>query len=82
MIEAETAYQISGMSIRLSGLFAVVGIALMYVYIGVADASVPVKLLWASALSLAVAFTFLVIWTLARDVLREKEREIRKKQSL
>ena len=82
MVEAETAYQISSMSIRLSGLFAVVGIALMYVYIGVTDASAPVKILWASALSLAVAITFLVMWTLARDALREKERESKKKQSL
>jgi hypothetical protein len=82
MVEAETAYQISSMSIRLSGLFAVVGIALMYIYIGVTDASAPVKVLWASALSLAVAITFLVIWTLAKDALREKERESKKKQSL
>lgn len=82
MVEVKTASQVSKLSIQLAAAFAVVGIGLMYLYIAATDASWPTKILWASALSLGVAFAFLVIWTIARDVIRERERETQRKQGL
>lgn len=69
----------SKLSIQLSGVFAVVGIGLMYLYIGISDAADTTKVLWASTLSLAVAFIFLVIWTISRDTIRSFEREQKRK---
>jgi membrane protein CcdC involved in cytochrome C biogenesis len=66
------------LSIWLSGAFAVISIGLLYLYIGMTDASAPQKVLWAAGLSIAVAFVFLISWSIARDVLREKERELRR----
>jgi hypothetical protein len=40
-----------------------------------------VKVLWASGLSLTMAFTFLIIWTMARDSMRVHERESRRRMS-
>ncbi|MGQ9587721.1 MAG: hypothetical protein ACUVT7_04995 [Thermoplasmata archaeon] len=79
MVEIGTVSQVSKLSIQLAAAFAVIGIGLMYLYIAVTDASEPTKILWASALSLGVALTFLVIWTIARDVMRESEREMKRK---
>lgn len=78
MVEVSTVAGISKMSIWLSGAFAVMSIGLLYLYIAVTDASMPQKVLWAAGLSIAVAFVFLISWTIARDVLREKERELRR----
>jgi len=72
MVEKETAVQVSKMSIQLAGVFAVIGVALMYLYVAIADVPETTKLLWASGLSLGVAFTFLVIWTFARDISRQR----------
>lgn len=73
MVEKETATQVSRMSIQLAAIFAIVGVALMYLYIGIADVPDTTKILWASGLSLGVAFTFLVIWMFARDFVRQRE---------
>jgi len=73
MVEKETATQVSGMSIWMAGVFAVIGVSLMYVYIAISDVPDTTKVLWASGLSLGVAFTFLIIWTLARDYVRQRE---------
>jgi hypothetical protein len=81
MVETRTVSEITSISIRLSAVFAVVGIGLMYLYIAVTDASAPTKVLWSSTLSLGVAFTFLVIWSIARDSLRQREREMKRIQS-
>lgn len=81
MVEAETAAQLSKVSIQLSAVFTVVGIALLYLAIAISDASNEIKVLWASGLSLGVAFLFLVIWTMARDAVRSHERELRRKLS-
>jgi positive regulator of sigma E activity len=75
MVEKETAVQVSGMSIQMAGVFALIGVALMYLYIGIAEVPSTVKVLWASGLSLGVAFTFLVIWTFARDFVRQREMQ-------
>ncbi|MDH3365785.1 MAG: hypothetical protein OEM29_07290 [Thermoplasmata archaeon] len=79
MIEAGTVSEISKLSIRFSAAFSVIGVGLLYLYIAVTDASTPVKVLWSAALSLGVAMIFLVVWTMARDVLRTYERETKRK---
>lgn len=79
MVEAETVSGISKMSMWLSGAFAVVSIGLLYLYIVITDASTPQKVLWAAGLSVAVAVIFLISWSIARDVVKDKEREMRRK---
>lgn len=79
MVETQTASEVSRISIQLSSVFAVIGVALLYLAIGLSDASETVKILWASGLSLTVAFTFLIIWTMARDSMRVQERESRRR---
>lgn len=74
MVEKETMSQISNMSIRMAGVFAVVGVALMYLYIAISDVPDTTKVLWASGLSLGVAVTFLIIWNLARDYVKPREQ--------
>ncbi|HJX04567.1 MAG TPA: hypothetical protein VJ489_01980 [Thermoplasmata archaeon] len=73
MVEKETAAQVSRMSIQMAGIFAVIGVALMYLYIAIADVPDTTKVLLASGLSLGVAFTFLIIWTFARDLVKPRE---------
>lgn len=79
MVEARTITEVSNISIRFSAAFAIIGIGLLYLYIAISDVSSQIKVLWASGLSIAVAAVFLVIWTIARDVLRERERELKRK---
>lgn len=79
MVEAETVSGISKMSIWLSGAFAVISIGLLYLYIIITDAPAPQKVLWAAGLSVAVAIVFLISWSIARDVAKDKEREMRRK---
>jgi len=79
MVEARTIAEVSNISIRFSATFAIIGIGLLYLYIAISDVSSQIKVLWASGLSIAVAAVFLVIWTIARDVLRERERESKRK---
>jgi hypothetical protein len=81
MVESATAVQVSKMSIQMAGVFTVLGIGLLYVYIAMADVSNGTKLLWASGLSLGMAFAFLIIWSLARDAIRQREREGQRKTS-
>ena len=80
MVEVGTVSEISKVSIRISAAFAVIGVGLLYLYIGVSDASTPVKVLWSAALSLGVAIVFLIAWTMARDALRTYEREAKRKK--
>jgi len=80
MVEARTIAEVSNISIRFSAAFAIIGIGLLYLYIAISDVTSQIKVLWASGLSIAVAAVFLVIWTIARDVLRERERELKRKQ--
>jgi len=82
MVEAGTVAEVSNISIRFSAAFAIIGIGLLYLYIAISDVSSQIKVLWASGLSIAVAAVFLVIWTIARDVLRDRERELKRKQTL
>ena len=79
MADTGTAAQLSKVAIQLSATFAVVGIGLLYLYIMISSAPDTVKVLWASGLSIAVALTFLVIWTIARDVLKENDRLTRRR---
>ncbi len=79
MVEAETAAQVSKLSMQMSILFGIIGVGLLYLAIGISDASNEVKIIWASGLSLTVAFMFLVIWTMARDSILSRERELRRK---
>ncbi len=60
-------------------VFAVIGVALLYLAIAISDASETVKIIWASGLSLTMAFTFLIIWSMARDSMRVREREARRR---
>jgi len=78
MVEVGTVAGLSKLSIWLSGIFAVLSIGLMYLYIAMVDASGPQKVLWAAGLSIVVAFVFLVSWSIARDIVRAKERELRR----
>jgi hypothetical protein len=81
MVEVQTANEVSRLSIQLSAVFSVVGVALLYAAIIISDASETMKIIWASGLSLTVAFVFLLIWTLARDAMRAMEREQKRKIS-
>jgi hypothetical protein len=81
MADTGTAAQLSKVAIQLSAAFAVVGIGLLYVYIMISSAPETMKVLWASGLSIAVALTFLVIWTIARDVMKENDRLTRRRTS-
>jgi hypothetical protein len=80
MVEIGTVSELSKVSIRISAAFAIVGVGLLYIYIGVTDASNPVKVLWSAALSLGVAVVFLIAWTMARDALKTYEREAKRKK--
>jgi len=73
MVEKETLSEVSKMSIQMAGIFTVVGVGLMYLYILISEVPDTTKVLWASALSLGVAFTFLFMWVFARDSLRQRE---------
>ncbi len=79
MVEVGTVSEISKMAVKLSAAFTVIGIGLLYLYIAVTDASMPTKVLWSATLSLGVAMIFVLIWTLARDVLRDYERTLKRK---
>lgn len=79
MTDTGTAAEISKIAIQLSAAFAVVGIGLLYIYILISTAPETTKVLWASGLSIAVALTFLVIWTIARDVMKESDRLSRRR---
>jgi len=80
MVEMETAVQVSKLSIQLSAAFAVIGVGLLYLAIAISDAPLETKILWASALSMGVALAFAIVWTMARDSLRARELEIRRKK--
>jgi len=73
MVEPEAMSQLSKMSIQMGGVFAVIGIGLLYLYIAISDVSSTTKVLWASGLSLGVAVVFMSIWAIARDAARQRE---------
>ncbi len=79
MVEVGTAAEVSRLSMQMSVLFAVIGVGLLYLAIAISDASNEVKVIWASGLSLTVAFVFLVIWSTVRDSMQSRERELRRK---
>lgn len=81
MVEVQTADEVSRLSIQLSAAFSIVGVALLYAAIVISDVSATTKIIWASGLSLTVAFVFLLIWTMARDTARAIERERQRKSS-
>lgn len=81
MVESGTAAQVAKMSIQLTGVFTVAGTALLYLYIAISGASNQTKVLWASGLTLCLAFIFLIVWTLARDWTNPREREPLRKSS-
>jgi membrane protein CcdC involved in cytochrome C biogenesis len=76
-----TAAQVSKMSMMFSAAFAVIGIGLLYLAIMISDASDETKVIWASGLSLAVAFVFLLVWSMAKDSIKTYERELKRKIS-
>ncbi len=78
MVEIGTVSEIAKISIRLSAAFAIMGVGLTYLYIILTDASNPMKVLWSAALSLGVAVAFLIMWTMSRDIIRDRERELRR----
>jgi Ca2+/Na+ antiporter len=80
MVDSGTASQVAKMSIQLTGAFTIVGTALLYLYIAISEASNQTKVLWASGLTLCLAFIFLIVWTLARDW-SKRDREPQKKVS-
>ena len=45
MVEIGTVAELSKVSIRMSAAFAVIGVGLLYLYIGVSDATTPIKVL-------------------------------------
>jgi hypothetical protein len=81
MVDSGLAAQASKMSIQLAGVFTVLGTALLYLYIAISDASNQTKVLWASVLSLVLAVIFLIVWTLAKDIGKQREREPQRKVS-
>lgn len=81
MVEEAAVESVTKLSLRLSAAFAVFGVGLVYLFIGIADVSIETKILWAAALSLGVALGFLLIWTMAMDMIRDQEREQRRKSA-
>lgn len=79
MIESSNVAQMSRLSIQLSVIFAVIGVGLLYLYIAISSVPDTTKILWASGLSIGVAFTFLVVWTIARDIMKESDRFTKRK---
>ena len=79
MVEVGTVSEISTMAVRLSAAFSVIGVGLLYLYIAVTDVSMPTKVLWSATLSLGVAMIFVAIWTIARDVVRNYERDLKRR---
>ncbi|MBU1915329.1 MAG: hypothetical protein KJ563_09075, partial [Candidatus Thermoplasmatota archaeon] len=59
----------------------VIGIGLLYLAIVISDASNEMKVIWASGLSLTVAFVFLLVWSMAKDSIKTYERELKRKIS-
>lgn len=74
MVDSGIAAQASKMSIQLTGAFTVLGTGLLYLYIAISDVDNQTKVLWASVLSLVLAVIFLIIWSLAKDLAKPKER--------
>lgn len=81
MVETQTARQISRVSILFASAFAVMGIGLLYLYIVISSVPETVKVLWASGLSIVVAFLFAIVWTMARDSEKQADREARRRQA-
>jgi len=81
MVEMETASQVCKLSIQMSAAFAVIGVALLYLAIAISDASLEMKVIWASALSMGIAVAFGVVWTMARDSIKAVELESRRKRT-
>jgi hypothetical protein len=75
MVESGTVAEVSRMSIMFAAVFTVVGIGLLYLYIAIADVSNETKILLASGLSLGVAVTALIIWTLSKDFGKSREAQ-------
>ncbi len=80
MVETQTARTISKAAIVLASSFAVLGVGLLYLYIVISTASDGTKVLWASGLSIVVAFLLALVWTMARDSERQAEREAKRRQ--
>ena len=74
MADSGVSAQIAKMSIQLTGVFTLIGTGLLYVFIAISEVSNQTKVLWASGLTLSLAFIFLVVWTLARDWTKPRER--------
>ncbi len=75
MVDSGISAQVAKMSIQLVGAFTLVGTALLYLFIAISEVSNQTKVLWASGLTLSLAFIFLIVWTLARDWAKPRERE-------
>jgi hypothetical protein len=73
MVESGTVAEVSKVSILLTTVFTVVGIGLLYLYIAISEVTNVTKVLWASGLSLGIAFSCLIIWTLTRDFVKQRE---------
>ena len=80
MAQTETTGSVSKLSIVLMAAFAVLGVGLLYLYIVTSSASDGTKILWASGLSIVVAFLFAIVWAMAKDVEKQEERESRRRQ--
>lgn len=80
MVEVETATQVCRLSIQISAAFAVIGVGLLYLAIAISSTSLEMKILWASGLSMGVAAAFAIVWTMARDSIRAREIELRRKR--
>lgn len=81
MVEVETATHVCRISIQLSAAFAVIGVGLLYLAIAISGAPLEMKIIWASALSMAVALAFAIVWTMARDAIRTRELDLRRKRT-
>jgi len=73
MAKGEVATQVSSLSIRLSAVFTVLGIGMLYLYIAVSAVPETVKILWAGGLSIVLAVIFLIVWTLSVDLIRQRD---------
>ncbi len=81
MANSGASAQVAKMSIQLVAVFTLIGTALLYLYIAISEESSQTKVLWASGLTLTLAFIFLVVWTLARDWAKPGAREPKMKVS-
>jgi hypothetical protein len=62
------------------GVTAILGVALIYIYIGLLEIDLATKILYAGLLTICLALVFMGLYSISQDTLRAHEREKRRKK--